>query len=75
MPIEKQVAIIYAVTNGYLDDIPVDKIKTFENGLHKFMEATYPSVLSTISARKELDSQTEETLKKALKEFKQGYSV
>ena len=74
MPLEKQVAIIYAVTNGFLDDIPVDKVKAFENSLHRFMETTYASVLVTIAAKKELDPQTEESLKKAIKEFKQGYT-
>ena len=38
MSIEKQVAIIYAVNNGYLDDVPVEKIKAFETGFLKFME-------------------------------------
>jgi F-type H+/Na+-transporting ATPase subunit alpha len=75
MPIEKQVAIIFAVTNGFLDDVPNNKVKDFETGFHKFMEASYADAMKTIGIEKQLSPQIEESLKKALKEFKQGFTV
>ena len=75
MPIEKQVIIIYAVTNGYLDDVPVNKVREFENSFQRHMEATQAELLKTIAVKKELDPQMEESLKKAIQEFKQGMTL
>lgn len=72
MSIEKQVAILYAVVNGYLDDIPVEKIKEFEAGFHRFLEAAYTDLLNTIATTNELTPESEETLKKAIQQYKQG---
>jgi F-type H+-transporting ATPase subunit alpha len=75
MPLEKQVAIVYAVNNGYLDDIPVEKISAFESAFHKFMETSFSSLLNTIGTKKELSPESEETLKKAIAQFKQGLTL
>lgn len=72
MPVEKQVVIIYAVTNGYLDDIPVNKVKDFENGLLRYMEGAHADLIKTIADKKELNPQLEESLKKGIQEYKQG---
>jgi len=73
VPLEKQVMVLYAVTNGYLDDIPVDKVTSFETDFHRFMETNYPDVGKSISEAKAIDEKTEGTLKKAIEEFKQGF--
>jgi F-type H+/Na+-transporting ATPase subunit alpha len=75
MSVEEQVIIIFAVTNGFLDDIAVDKVKDFENGLLRYMETSYSRIVETILLKKELDSATEESLKKAIAEYKQGMSL
>jgi len=72
MAIEKQVAIIYAVNNGYLDDIPVEKVRAFETEFLKFMETSFSGWMKTISAKKEMSVESEDTLKKAIKQYKQG---
>jgi F-type H+/Na+-transporting ATPase subunit alpha len=72
MLIEKQVTILYAVINGFLDEIPIEKIKAFESGFHRFFEASYPALLKTIATTKELNKESEETLKKAIQQYKQG---
>lgn len=72
MSIEKQVVTLYAVINGYLDDIPVDKIRTFETDFHRYLEASNADLLSTIATKKELTKETEEALKKAIQQYKQG---
>lgn len=73
VPLEKQVMILYAVINGYLDDIAVEKVTTFEADFHRFMEANHPQVGESIAKSKELSAETEEALKKAIQEFKKGF--
>jgi F-type H+-transporting ATPase subunit alpha len=73
--LEKQVMILYAVINGYLDDIPVDRVTRFEADFNRFMEASYADTGKTIAKTRELDEKTEEALKKAIEEFKKGYST
>jgi len=70
MPLEKQVMILYVVTNGYLDDVPVDKIISMEVAFHRFMETNYPDIGRTIASEKALSDNTEEALRKAITEFK-----
>ncbi len=74
MPLEKQVSIIYAATNGHLDDVPVDKIQEFEGAFLRFMDSAHPEILRTIAEEKRLSDQTMESLVGAVSEFKQGYS-
>ena len=75
VPLEKQVMILYAAINGYIDDIPLDKVAAFEAGFHGFMEANRPEIGGSIAEEKELSAETEEKLKKAIIEFKQGFSA
>ncbi|MCJ7425941.1 MAG: F0F1 ATP synthase subunit alpha [Dehalococcoidales bacterium] len=75
MSLDKQVMILYAAINGYLDDVPVDKVTTFEASFHRFMEANHPEIGKKINQEKEITAQTEEALKKAIPEFKQGMSL
>ncbi len=70
MRLDHQVMVIYAGTNGYLDDIPVEKIRAFETAFVRYMDATHPSVGEKIMTAREIDTATEETLKKAIQEFK-----
>src|SRR6202166_3315395 len=55
VPVEKQVLIIYAGTEGFLDDLPLDQCRAFEDGLFKFVENAHPGMLSTIREKKALD--------------------
>ena len=73
VPVEKQVMILYAAVNGYIDDVPVDKVMAFETNFRRFMEANHPEIGESITREKELATETEEALKKAILEFKQGY--
>ena len=66
----QQVAILYAGANGYLDDVPVEKISDFERALHQQFQATAAGVLETIERTGEVDGDTEEQLKAALEQFK-----
>jgi len=72
MSLGKQVSILFAVTNGYLDDVPVDKVITWEGNFHRFMETSHPEIEQKINEDMEVKSETEEVLTSAIKEFKGG---
>ena len=72
--VEKQVMILYAVINGYIDDVAVDKVAAFEADFYNFMEANHPEIGKTIAQKKEISPETEEVLKVAIEEFKRGFS-
>ena len=72
LALDKEVAILYAVNNGYLDDIPIEKIKSFESGFFAFLGAAYSPLLNTISTSKDLSAESEATLKTAIQQYKQG---
>jgi F-type H+-transporting ATPase subunit alpha len=69
MPVEKQIMVIYAVTNGYLDQIPVSDIRGWETGFLAFMSAQYPQVPSALKQQKALTKEIEEDLKNAIEAF------
>ena len=73
MPLENQVMILYTAINGYLDDVSVDRVAAFEAELLRFMETTQPELGKAIIEEKEVSGKTEEALKKAIEEFKQGF--
>lgn len=68
--VERQVLLIYAVTNGYMDDIPVDKIGTYEKELYTFIETKYEGLLSDIKTKKEITDDLANNVKSALNELK-----
>jgi F-type H+-transporting ATPase subunit alpha len=70
IPVEKQVAIIYAGTNGVLDDLPLDQIRTFEQELYRFLENAHPAILTTIKEKRTIDDELKPKLNAALQEFK-----
>src|SRR5262249_19215569 len=69
LPVERQVALIYAGTNGYLDNIALPDIRAFETELYKFIDVRHPQVFKDIVAKKQLDDQTKAALDAAVKEF------
>jgi F-type H+-transporting ATPase subunit alpha len=69
LPVERQVTIIFAGTNGYLDAIPVSEVRNFETELYQFIESRHPQVFTGIRDRKQLDDQLKSALDAAVKEF------
>jgi len=74
MSVEKQVMIIYAGISGMLDDIPIDKIKKFEDEFLRYMDTSHPEVGKRIKETKDLDGETEKRLTQAITEFKGLFS-
>ncbi|MBU0699853.1 F0F1 ATP synthase subunit alpha [bacterium] len=70
MPVEKQVLILYAGVNGYLDDIQVSDCQSFEEEFLKFMEQKHPAVQQQIAEQKEITAIIDANLKSCLQDFK-----
>src|SRR5256886_14931488 len=70
IPVEEQVSIMWAMQNGFLDSVPVDRVKEFQLKLQDWLQTRKESLLRTIRDKKELDQDLESQLKAALDEFK-----
>lgn len=74
-PFEKQISIIYAATNGYLDEIPVQDCRRFEKEMLEYMELRYKSLLDAIATKKELTDEIRNQLNTVIAEFKLTFKV
>jgi F-type H+-transporting ATPase subunit alpha len=75
LAVEKQVAIIYAAGNGYLDAIEVEQVRAYETGLYQFLETSRPQVLTSLAEKKQIDDEVKTALKDALTEFGKQFSA
>jgi F-type H+-transporting ATPase subunit alpha len=73
LPVEKQVAIIFAGTRGLLDDLAVEDIRAFEGDLYKFLEGSRPGILQQIREKKQLDDGLQKDLTGAINEAKDRF--
>ena len=73
LPAEKQVIILFAGTQGYLDDIKVPDIRAFEDGLYKYLDSAQTALLNDIATKKALDDDLKRRIGDALKEFKANF--
>ena len=71
LSLEKQVSIMFAVTNGYLDDVPVSKVREWENGFHQYVDANQPQILESIATTYEINEDTQKALRDAIEAYKQ----
>ena len=68
--VDEQVTVIYAVTNGYTDEVPVSSILRWEAEFLRFMRSAHPEIGKKITDSKQLDDATEKDLKAAIEQFK-----
>ncbi|MEA2027516.1 MAG: F0F1 ATP synthase subunit alpha [Campylobacterota bacterium] len=71
---EKQVVVIFAGAEGYLDDLEVSSVTKFEAELYPFIETKYPDIFTNIRDKKKIDDETKEALHNALKDFKISFA-
>src|SRR6187431_1966756 len=69
LPVQQQVAIVFAATNGYLDGIAVEKLRDYEDGLYRFLDTMYASLLAEIAEKKVMDDELKASVEAALKDF------
>ena len=67
---ERQVAILFALVNGHLDDIEITRVSTFELALHAYMESSHRDLLAKIADEKQISDESEAALNAAIEEFK-----
>ena len=70
---ERQAAILYAVTNGHLDEVPLPAVPRWETEFHRFMDAAHPEVGRKIAETNDMDAEAEEALRSAIEEFKRTF--
>jgi F-type H+-transporting ATPase subunit alpha len=73
LSVERQVAIIYAGTNGYLDDLPATSIRTFEEGFYVYLDKEFADMMHDLRAKFELTDAVEAKLKKAIEQYKASF--
>jgi F-type H+-transporting ATPase subunit alpha len=75
LPMEKQIVILFAATNGYLDRYPVPECRRYEKELYAFLDARYAGLLKELAEKKDLKGELTEKLKAALAEFAEVFQV
>ncbi|MER3559021.1 MAG: F0F1 ATP synthase subunit alpha [Armatimonadota bacterium] len=74
MPLDQQVMIIFAGVNGYLDKVPVERVREWETGFHRFMATQHPEVGQAIMRDLRITEETEKALRAAIEEYNLGWS-
>src|SRR3954466_58074 len=73
LPFSKQIMIIFAGTNGYLDDLAIEDVRPFEAGLYQYVDTMNPGILKSIMEKKTLDDALKAEIKKLLDDYKQRF--
>ncbi len=71
IPVAEQVALIYTATNGFLDDVPVEKVLEFTTGLRRYLNTNKPKFIELVKQEKKLGDEAIDLLKEAIAEYKQ----
>lgn len=75
LPVEKQIVIIYAATNGYIDEFELEVLGRYEEELYGFIENKHPDIFAELREKKNIDDQIKEKLEKVLTEFKEAFEA
>ena len=73
--VEKQVIIIYAATNGYLDPVPVESVRAYESELYRFLDTRKAQLVSSLADKKQIDDAIKKDLNQALEEFGKDFAA
>jgi F-type H+-transporting ATPase subunit alpha len=73
LPFSKQILVIFAGTNGYLDDLAVEDVRPFEKGLYTYVDTMNAGLLKSIMEKKTLDDALKAEMKKLLDDYKQRF--
>jgi len=75
LAVEKQVVIIYAAINGFLDNVDVDQVRAYETGLYQFLDTRRAQLLASLAEKKQIDDQIKTDLTQTLKEFGDSFAA
>jgi F-type H+-transporting ATPase subunit alpha len=73
LPVEKQVVILFAGTQGLLDDVEVSDLRAFEDGFYPYLDSSAPAILTDIATKKALDDDLKSRLTAAIKDYKVAF--
>ena len=74
IPVEKQIVLLYAAANGFIDTYPESSLKKYESELSRFLDSKGGAALKEIEEKKAIDASIEEKLQKLLSEFRDGFT-
>ncbi len=72
LPMHRQAEVLFALINGFIDDVPVERARDFESAFHKFMESSHPDIGKAIEDEKLISDATAEKLRAAIRQFKES---
>jgi F-type H+-transporting ATPase subunit alpha len=75
LPVEKQVAILYAATTGKLDDVPTPRVRDFESQFYRFLEAEKPDILKQLGKTNALTDEISAALDEAIEAFREAFGI
>ncbi len=75
LPVERQILIIFAGVNGYVDDLPVEAIRPFEQGLSRFVESRYPEIYRELDEKKIIGDDLRQKMEQAVREYKEEFKA
>jgi len=75
LPVERQILIIFAGVNGHVDDVPVEAIRAFEQGLTRFVETRYPEIYRELNAKREMGEDLRRKIEQAIREYKEEFKT
>jgi F-type H+-transporting ATPase subunit alpha len=75
LPVGKQVLVIFAATNGYLDDLPVEDCRPFEKSLYRYLDQVHPGFAEKVRERRELTPESREEMHAVLRDFKERFKA
>ncbi len=75
LPVEKQIVVIFAGTNGYLDQVPEDKVREWERRLYEFLDASHRDLLDEILAKRKLDDELVQKMRAVLDEYREQFAA
>jgi F-type H+-transporting ATPase subunit alpha len=73
MPVEMQVVVIFAASNGYLDEIEAENVPDWERQFRDYMRDSHGEILDSIREEKQLSAETEQSLREAIEHFNENY--
>ncbi|MFQ5801369.1 MAG: F0F1 ATP synthase subunit alpha [Candidatus Methylomirabilales bacterium] len=75
LPVERQILIIFAGVNGHVDDLPVEVIRSFEQGFSRFVEARYPEIYNELNEKKIISEDLRQKMEQAVREYKEEFTA
>ncbi len=75
LPVERQILIIFAGVNGHVDDLPAEAIRSFEQGLYRFVEMRYPEIYKELNEKKVISEELRQQIERAVREYKEEFKT